>query len=164
MKTEKKKGEMPGLQKIPKGSPLQPLMGPLSLLFVAFFVTVLSGPIRNTNYGQVEGFYSGSTEIYYSIPYASPPINDLRWSPPVRPAPWTGTLPATSMAKFCMQAGSVFGSNFETSEDCLYLNIYVPVNVTNAPVMVWIHGGAYILGSFFCSFFVFVFSYSFFFF
>src|ERR1700761_2810784 len=88
--------------------------------------------------GEVQGVSSDGIAIYKGLPFAAPPIGDLRWRAPKAPAKWTGVRAATAFSATCAQA-----------EDCLYLNIYEPAEAKNAklPVMVWIHGGAFIFGS-----------------
>ncbi|XP_041980324.1 esterase B1-like isoform X1 [Aricia agestis] len=89
---------------------------------------------------------------YYSfkgIPYAKPPLGELRFTAPAPPSSWEGVRKATSHGKVCPQYDIFSGSLMDGSEDCLYLNVYTP-NVapkTPLPVMVFIHGGGYKSGS-----------------
>ena len=84
-----------------------------------------------------------------TLPYAAPPVGPLRWRPPQPAAPWTGIRAATAFAPHCPQPPSGFGVA-STSENCLYLNVFTPVGASTGgrglPVMVWIHGGAFIAG------------------
>ncbi len=106
-----------------------------------------------TNWGTVSGKKSGGATAFLGLPFAAPPIGDLRWLPP-QPAEQTGEpIDATTYANRCYQPpypeilGSV-PSPGDLSEDCLYLNVYTPdVGNKHRPVMFWIHGGAYIQGS-----------------
>jgi len=92
---------------------------------------------------------------YKGIPYAAPPLVDLRWRAPQPVTPWKATLLPNELTPSCFQnerncilVGG--GDPHPTSEDCLYLNVWTPepeANASKRPVMVWIHGGAYILGA-----------------
>lgn len=86
--------------------------------------------------------------VFKRIPFAKPPIGDLRFEEPVPFGSWEGTLDATMFGPSCIQPPSM-PSNFTQSEDCLYLNIYVPVGASASnpkSVMIWIHGGGFIFG------------------
>ena len=113
---------------------------------------VPSGPRVKTDSGIVEGKDKGVVHAFLGIPYAAPPVGDLRWKPPAPAATWTGVRKATEFGAHCMQ-GKVFGDmNFRDpggSEDCLFLNVWVPAKMSGAklPVMVWIHGGGFVAGS-----------------
>jgi len=102
--------------------------------------------VRTAN-GWVQGKSAGTTAEYLGIPYAAPPVGGLRWQPPHPAASWRGVRQATSFAPHCPQPASPFGVA-STSEDCLYLNVYAPAGNRdrNLPVMVWIHGGALVVG------------------
>jgi para-nitrobenzyl esterase len=104
-----------------------------------------------TESGTISGTRANGLSVYKGIPFAAPPVGDLRWRPPVHAAPWTGTRKADAFAPACMQAGvSVPGETPPAvSEDCLYLNIWTPTKIAHEhlPVIVWIYGGGYINGS-----------------
>jgi para-nitrobenzyl esterase len=103
-----------------------------------------------THSGQLSGV-SIDDEItaYKGIPYAAAPVGALRWKAPVPAAPWKGVREATQFGPACVQPKSTSVSVYtddppRMSEDCLYLNIWQPTKVkSGAPVMVWIHGGAF---------------------
>jgi para-nitrobenzyl esterase len=112
-----------------------------------FFATLWTCPAEDTV--KIEsGLVAGSgTEIrvFKGIPYAAPPTRELRWKPPRPPKPWEGVRQAAEFGAACMQ----IADNPNIDEDCLTLNIWTPARDTKArlPVMVWIHGGGFILGS-----------------
>jgi para-nitrobenzyl esterase len=108
--------------------------------------SAFADPIR-TDAGLVDGVSSAGLEIYKGLPFAAPPTGDLRWRNPMPVAPWKGVRRADKFSPVCMQDGSsVPGQPVEpNSEDCLYLNIWVPPDSVGAklPVMVWIPGGGF---------------------
>lgn len=111
-----------------------------------------SAPQVKTRSGAVEGKVDGSVRAFLGIPYAVPPVGNLRWKPPVPVAKWSGVKKATEFGPHCMQ-GRVFGDmNFRDSggsEDCLTLNVWTPANASSKklPVMVWIYGGGFVAGT-----------------
>ena len=97
--------------------------------------------------GEIRGKLDGRVRAFLCIPYAAPPIGDLRWLPPQPPAGWSGVLDATKAGNQCAQA-RIRDQGVAGSEDCLFLNIYAPDTPDKAlPVMVWIHGGTFLVGS-----------------
>ena len=99
-----------------------------------------------TQYGQLQGVVEGGYRAFRGIPFAAPPVGDLRWRPPVAPASWQGVRSATAFGNRCPQlAGGAPVGN----EDCLTLNVYAvnPPASSKQPVIVWIHGGGEIVGS-----------------
>lgn len=109
-----------------------------------------AGPVVATAGGLLRGTTAGGTSSFLGVPYAAPPVGNLRWRPPQPAATWRGVRAATSFAPHCPQPGSPFGVA-STSEDCLYLNVYAPAGhgagyARSRPVMVWIHGGAMVTG------------------
>jgi para-nitrobenzyl esterase len=108
-----------------------------------------TGVVQTTN-GPIQGLVVGSLNEFLGVPYAAPPVGDLRWTPPTSPASWTQTIQTTSFSNFCPQGLSELSANGGGSEDCLYLNVYAPSNAnaqSNLPVMVWLHGGGLTTGS-----------------
>jgi para-nitrobenzyl esterase len=108
-----------------------------------------SAPRVKTRSGVVEGKVDGAVHIFLGIPYAAPPVGNLRWKAPVPVAKWSYVRKATEFGSHCLQ-GNIYGDmTFRDpggSEDCLTLNIWVPAG-KNLPVMVWIYGGGFVAGS-----------------
>jgi para-nitrobenzyl esterase len=110
------------------------------------------GPLVKTQSGMIEGKEDGGVRTFLGIPYAAPPVGDLRWKPPALAPKWSAVRPAVEFGAHCMQ-GKVFGDmNFRDaggSEDCLTLNVWVPTKTSGAklPVMVWIYGGGFVAGT-----------------
>jgi para-nitrobenzyl esterase len=105
-----------------------------------------SGPRAETDKGFLQGFYSGDMRAFLGIPYAAPPVGQSRWKAPQPAASWSGFRNATQYGNVCPQAAGAFGTA-STNEDCLYLNVYTPRGTGPFPVMVWIHGGAFVSGA-----------------
>ncbi len=120
--------------------------------------------VRATEYGQIEGLVEkdGKSLAWLGVPFAKPPVGNLRWQPPQAPKAWTGVRPARDYCDACAQVGGMFGPTekgkpFNTlsqtffkpvgSEDCLYLNIWRPASAEQKlPVVVFIHGGSNAVG------------------
>jgi len=109
--------------------------------------------------GEVKGIPCGWPGItaFYGIPYAAPPVGELRWRPPQPPAAWNGVRDCARASARCLQLGVGKGSFYEKefypceeemSEDCLYLNVWTPAQSTDEklPVIFWVHGGAFMTG------------------
>ena len=94
-------------------------------------------PVASVAGGSVRGTTILGEAVFKSIPFAAPPVGELRWREPQPPQPWTGTLDATRFPNTCVQ------SKGAGSEDCLYLNIWSPEwpSQKPKPVMIWFHGG-----------------------
>jgi para-nitrobenzyl esterase len=130
---------------------------PIAILFAAVFplAAAITDPVR-VEQGQLSGVPGAdpAVRVYKGIPFAAPPVGDLRWRAPKPAADWPGVRKANQFSATCMQApypqGSMYYSEPEpVSEDCLYLNIWTAAKSASdkRPVMVWIHGGAFTRGS-----------------
>lgn len=127
--------------------------GPLSGQESPLDRAMAAGPAAHTPFGIVEGFSpDGHTLVWKGVPYARPPVGDLRWKAPLDPVPWTGVRDATVDPSPCAQQvyDKYWRSSdaFTGSEDCLYLNVYRPrTHEKELPVYVFIHGGSNNFGS-----------------
>lgn len=112
-----------------------------------------------TETGRVRGIACGwpSITAFYGIPYAAPPVGELRWRPPRPAAPWDGVRDCARPGPRCPQLGVGKGSFYEREfypveepmdEDCLYLNVWTPAQSgeERLPVIFWVHGGAFMTG------------------
>src|SRR5947209_4533227 len=117
----------------------------------------MSNLIVETRYGKVQGREQGAISVWKGIPFAQPPTGERRFRAPQPPEPWTGVREATAFSSMAPQVqeapAGLVGANRAVdlrpmSEDCLSLNIWSPgADQEKRPVMVWIHGGAFTLGS-----------------
>ena len=106
---------------------------------------VRAEPVQVTG-GKVEGERSGALMRYLGIPFAAPPVGDLRWRAPQPVVPWSGVKQARSFSAACAQ--TAVWITLPKSEDCLYLNVWTPAQSTGKlPVIVWIYGGGYYGGT-----------------
>jgi para-nitrobenzyl esterase len=103
--------------------------------------------------GVLVGDATDRANVFRDIPFAAPPVGELRWAPPAPAAPWPGERDATKNGPSCPQPMNADGTpngggaNGPTSEDCLQLNVFAPKAAKKAPVMVWIHGGSHRVGA-----------------
>jgi para-nitrobenzyl esterase len=113
------------------------------------------GAVVATTGGPVRGITRTNYSAWLGIPYAKPPVGDLRWKAPQPADSWPGVRDATKFGKRCVQ-GTGWDPGYETpqlSEDCLSLNVYAPKDrkfrgrPNRRPVMVWIHGGGFTGGA-----------------
>lgn len=102
-------------------------------------IAIDSGPIHGTTND------AGTIREFLGIPYAAPPVGDFRFRAPQAVAPWASTLETVTFGSECPQSVSLSGVS--NTEDCLFLNVWAPEDAHDLPVMVWLHGGAFILGS-----------------
>jgi len=131
----------------------------LCLAFAAAAVGAAHGstealPQVRIHTGALQGAADASSGViaYKGIPYAKPPVGDLRWRPPVPAPAWDGVRDAREFGHACLQpppqpASVYYGGMASTSEDCLTLNVWAPAGARRLPVMVWIHGGSLVGGS-----------------
>lgn len=123
------------------------------------------GPVVEVSGGRIRGVASSSGDVFWGIPYAEPPVGELRWQAPHPPQSWSGIRDATVPASPCFQdpnalsdflspLAQAYGTTYraepvKSSEDCLYLNVWVPPapHPGGLPVMVWVHGGGNSFGS-----------------
>jgi para-nitrobenzyl esterase len=107
-------------------------------------------PVIAISSGAVQGALAGQTREYLGIPYAKPPIDGLRFAPPQPAEAWDGTRDASAFGPSCPQGTSTVAIPGAQSEDCLTLNVFRPntddTEATALPVMVYIHGGAFVTG------------------
>jgi para-nitrobenzyl esterase len=105
-----------------------------------------SGPVAHIVDGSLLGTTVRGTDEFLGVPYAAPPVGALRWRPPAAVRPWAGTRDATRFGSECVQPSLTSATTLMGSENCLYLNVYLPARFEAArlPVMVWIPGGGFI--------------------
>lgn len=129
----------------------------LALVFV-FIISLMTGctkesdkqtsswPTVETKYGPVCGVNENGITVFRGIPFAKPPVGELRFAPPENPESWTEALDCSKFRNVPVQESDT--SPYEQSEDCLYLNIWAPEDAKgkDLPVLVFIHGGGYSFG------------------
>src|ERR1035437_4623624 len=121
-------------------------------LALGFSKPMFADPLTvKTEQGKVHGktINDGKVRAFLGLPYAAPPVGELRWKAPQPPIKWKGERDATKFGTHCAQ-GRVFEDmifqDAGPSEDCLFLNVYTPADAkdkSKLPVMFWIHGGGY---------------------
>ena len=137
----------------------------LALLLTGMITTLAwaQDPVVKVEGGLLQGIPSAASEItvFKGIPYAAPPVGELRWKRPQPVVKWDGVKVADTFSNICWQPGNAVGTFYGNefywkeqtvqSEDCLYLNIWTPTNAVGQPdrklpVAFWVHGGAYFNG------------------
>ena len=129
----------------------------LSTLPSPFAHATEDAPRAATANGPLEGVRSDGLEVFRGIPFAAPPVGNLRWRAPQPVPPWRGVRSAAAFGSACPQKAGLSleggGDPGPLSEDCLYLNVWTPRAAPGStpgaklPVMVWLHGGALIFGA-----------------
>ena len=124
-----------------------------AVLVVAFAAAAAPTKTVKLDTGMVTGLRADGMETFKGIPYAKPPVGDLRWRAPQPVEPWSDVLSADAFGKICPQVPRPAGlgpavSLADMSEDCLTINVFKPAGgKKKLPVMVWIHGGGLTAGS-----------------
>ena len=122
----------------------------MSLVFLAAMAAVLAAPVARVETGALRGVTAEGVTAFKGVPYAAAPVGDLRWRAPRPAAPWSGARDASALGPDCLQ-GRMPGSPEPApqSENCLFANVWRqagPKAGAKLPVMVWIHGGAFVNG------------------
>src|SRR6185312_10005527 len=109
-------------------------------------VTVYTGKLQGTINAD------GSVRMFKDVPFAAPPVGDLRWKAPQPALKWTGVRAADKFGSACLQTnvfGDIYFRDAQPSEDCLNLDIWIPAKAASSklPVLVWYYGGGFVAGS-----------------
>ena len=131
----------------------------LSKYFVVLALTALAtsaafgqGDTVTTDSGKLQGALQGPVESFKGVPFAAPPVGELRWRAPQPVKPWSGTKKFTNYSADCMQVpfpSDAAPLGTAPAEDCLYLNVWRPAGTSpdaKLPVMFWIYGGGFVNG------------------
>ncbi len=140
-----------GLRKIMRGSAFLALIAAIVAFAPEGARAAESGLIARVEGGLVRGQVEHGVIAFKGIPYAAPPVGELRWAPPQQVGTWKGVRPALHYGHDCMQVlfrGDAAPERTVPSENCLYLNVWRPKGTPlhNLPVMVWIYGGGFVNG------------------
>jgi para-nitrobenzyl esterase len=123
-------------------------MGSLAVLLVVAALQVARSDdaplVIRTADGRVQGFYQGDSRAFLGIPFAAPPVGNLRFALPSTPEKWNHTLDASRLGARCIQTSHKGNPEQTQSEDCLHLNVFTPRTINRGallPVIVYVHGG-----------------------
>ena len=121
------------------------LTAAVSIALAAQGAKAADAPIVHIDTGAVQGFINDNVAEFLGIPYAAPPVHNLRWAPPQPATSWSGIRQATTYGSTCAQVTTlgVFAGPANNNEDCLFANVFSPnlQKTAKLPVIVWIHGG-----------------------
>jgi len=125
----------------------------IGLFMLCFGTAASAAPTVTLEQGTLTGVDMGGVAVFRGVRYAMPPVGDLRWRPPQPVARGQQQVDATNFGSDCPQGTSPWGKP-STTEDCLFLNIYVPggtdglsEHAGELPVMIWLHGGGFSFGN-----------------
>src|SRR5664280_2186364 len=121
------------------------LLAMFLMISIGSCIAQLPSPVKIDD-GLLEGTFEEGLTVYRGIPFAAPPVGDLRWRAPQPPAKWEGVKQTIKFAPAPIQGGNPPSGK---SEDCLYLNIWSPAKSAKekVPVLVWIYGGGFGAGA-----------------
>ena len=124
-------------------------MRALPLLACAWCACAQNADTVHIQSGTIAGKETAEVRAWLGIPYAAAPVGNARWRPPQPPPRWQGVRSMDRVGPACIQAalGGIGAAGLPQSEDCLSLNVWAPRDARQAPVMFWIHGGAFVEGS-----------------
>lgn len=123
-----------------------------ALLLAPWHASAQSSPVVQTDRGPVQGLATSGVAEFLGIPYAAPPVGNLRWMPPKKHAAWSSVLQTTAYGPNCAEVETlgVFAGPPNDHEDCLYLNVFSPNvgtgSASKLPVMFWSYGGGEVDG------------------
>ena len=127
----------------------RPVVTIAAFLCMSSLAALAQSDVVTVTSGQMKGVKEGTVLSFKGVPFAAPPVGDLRWRAPQPAKPWQGVRSAATFGADCSQAPAAQGFTHlqaTPAEDCLYLNVWAPVAPATSgkhPVMVWIEGGGY---------------------